>query len=91
MPENFINSTQTRADHILRELQTHGSVSIQDLVQTLDVSVATIRRDLQDLEEQGLLRRVHGGAISIAPLFYEPFRHDSSFQEEIGRQAAEKR
>ncbi|HVT94826.1 MAG TPA: DeoR/GlpR family DNA-binding transcription regulator [Bryobacteraceae bacterium] len=85
------SSTHARAEHILRELQTRGSVSIQDLVQTLGVSVATVRRDLQDLEGQALLRRVHGGAISIAPLFYEPFRHDSSFQEEIGRQAAEKR
>lgn len=91
MQENSNNSSQARAEHILRSLQSHSSVSIQDLVQTLDVSVATIRRDLQDLEEQGLLRRVHGGAISIAQLFYEPFRNDSSFQEEIGRQAVEKR
>lgn len=91
MIEDSNNPSETRAEHILRTLQTHGTVSIQDLVRDLDVSVATVRRDLQDLEEQGHLRRVHGGAISIAPLFYEPFRNDSSFQEEIGRQAAEKR
>ena len=66
-------------------------MSIQKLVESLGVSVATVRRDLHELEQQGLLRRVHGGAISIAPLFYEPFRNDSSFQEEIGRQATEKR
>ena len=80
-----------RADRILRTLQSDGSVSIQGLVEALGVSVATVRRDLAELERQGLLRRVHGGAISIAPLFYEPFRHDSTFQEEIGRQAAEKK
>lgn len=80
-----------RTDQILRELQRSGSVSIEFLCSLLDVSVATARRDLQDLEEQGLLRRTHGGAVSIEPLFYEPFRHDSSFQEQIGRYAEEKR
>jgi DeoR family transcriptional regulator of aga operon len=80
-----------RTDQILRELQRSGSVSIEFLCSLLDVSVATVRRDLQDLEEQGLLRRTHGGAVSIEPLFYEPFRHDSSFQEQIGRYAEEKR
>jgi len=38
-----------------------------------------------------LLRRTHGGAIAIEPLFYLPFRHDSSFQEQTGRNAEEKR
>jgi DeoR family transcriptional regulator of aga operon len=84
-------TNEGRADRILRALQRDGSVSIQNLVEVLSVSVATVRRDLTELEQQGLLRRVHGGAISIAPLFYEPFRHDSTFQAEIGRQAVEKR
>jgi DeoR family transcriptional regulator, aga operon transcriptional repressor len=81
----------SRAERILQALNHHGSVSIQDLIDSLKVSVATVRRDLQELEEQGMLRRVHGGAISIAPLFYEPFRNDSSFQDQIERQAAEKK
>lgn len=89
--ETFADSAESRADVILRALHANGTVYIQDLVQCLNVSVATVRRDLQELEEQGLLRRVHGGAISMAPLFYEPFKNDSSFQEEIGRQAVEKR
>jgi DeoR family transcriptional regulator of aga operon len=80
-----------RTEQILRELQRSGSVSIDSLCSLLDVSIATARRDLQDLEEQGLLRRTHGGAVSIEPLFYEAFRHDSSFQEQIGRHAEEKR
>ena len=80
-----------RADRILRELQRCGSVSVEELCGLLQVSVATVRRDLEELEQEGLLRRKHGGAISIEPLFYEPFRHDSSFQEQIGRNAEEKR
>lgn len=80
-----------RMERILRELRQAGSISVERLCALLGVSVATIRRDLQDLEDRGLLRRTHGGAVSIEPLFYEPFRHDSSFQEQIERHAEEKR
>jgi DeoR family transcriptional regulator of aga operon len=81
----------SRTERILRELQQAGSISVEQLCALLDVSVATVRRDLQDLEDKGLLRRTHGGAVSIEPLFYEPFRHDSSFQVQIERHAEEKR
>lgn len=57
----------------------------------LEVSLATVRRDLQELEERGLLRRTHGGAVAIEPLFYEAFRHDRSFQDQVGSFADEKR
>ena len=39
-----------------------GAVSVQDLVARLGVSPATIRRDLAELSDAGLVRRVHGGA-----------------------------
>jgi DeoR family transcriptional regulator of aga operon len=51
----------------------------------------TIRRDLDILERQGLLRRTHGGAVSIEPFFYEPFRNDRSFQAQVEKFAQEKR
>jgi DeoR family transcriptional regulator of aga operon len=69
----------SRETVILRELQQAGSVSVEKLREMLEVSMATVRRDLQDLEMRGLLRRTHGGAVAIEPLFYEPFRHDRSF------------
>src|ERR1051326_7462422 len=81
----------SRTEQILRELRQAGSISVEHLCALLSVSVATVRRDLQELENRGLLRRTHGGAVSIEPLFYEPFRHDSSFQEQIERHAEEKR
>ncbi|MBW7459154.1 DeoR/GlpR family DNA-binding transcription regulator, partial [Paenibacillus sepulcri] len=40
-----------------------GSVSVDDLVQTYNVSVETIRRDLRILDEKGFLRRTYGGAV----------------------------
>src|SRR6202034_1627245 len=80
-----------RHEHILRRLQETGSVAIDDLCTTLGASLATIRRDLDDLESRSLLRRTRGGAVPIGPLFYEPFRHDNSFQDKINSFAEEKR
>ena len=80
-----------RAATILKELRQAGSASVESLRDKLNVSLATIRRDLQELEEAGLLRRTHGGAIPIEPLFYEAFRHDRSFQDQVGSFAEEKR
>lgn len=55
------------------------------------VSPSTVRRALSGLEQQGLLRRIHGGAVPVEPSLYEPFRHVSSFQEQEQERAGEKR
>ncbi len=80
-----------RQESILHRLQERGEVSIEELCVSLDASVATIRRDLDDLERRSLLRRTRGGALPIGPLFYEPFKHDASFQDKVGSFAEEKR
>jgi DeoR family transcriptional regulator, aga operon transcriptional repressor len=80
-----------RWEKILQELLSAGEVSVDGLARQFEVSAATIRRDLSDLEQQGLLRRNHGGAIPVAPMLYEPFRHLSSFQEQEQKYAQEKR
>ncbi len=82
---------QVRFTTILTALQKTGRVSVDELSADLDVSVVTIRRDLDALEQKGLLRRTHGGAVSIEPLFYEPFRRDQSFLAQVERAADEKR
>jgi DeoR family transcriptional regulator of aga operon len=80
-----------RHEYILQRLQETGTVAIDELCATLGASIATIRRDLEDLESRSLLRRTRGGAVQIGPLFYEPFRHDSSFQDKVSSFAEEKR
>ncbi len=82
---------QVRFTAILTDLQQNGRVTVETLSEQLDVSVVTIRRDLDALEQKGLLRRTHGGAVSIEPLFYEPFRRDQSFLAQVERAAEEKR
>src|ERR1039458_10612636 len=80
-----------RTAFILRELRQAGSVSVETLRDKLEVSLATVRRDLQELEDRGQLRRTHGGAVPIEPLFYEAFRDDRSFQDQVESFAEEKR
>src|SRR5216683_4805702 len=82
---------QVRFTAILTGLQQTGRVSVETLSEQLGVSVVTVRRDLDALDEKGLLRRTHGGAVSIEPLFYEPFKNDRSFQAQVERFAQEKR
>jgi DeoR/GlpR family transcriptional regulator of sugar metabolism len=54
-----------RHELILRTLRAEGPVTIALLAERLDVSHATIRRDLLQLEDEGLLKRVYGGAMPI--------------------------
>ena len=82
---------RTRLTAILTGLQQTGRVSVETLSEQLGVSVVTVRRDLDALDEKGLLRRTHGGAVSIEPLFYEQFRRDQSFLAQEKHAADEKR
>lgn len=51
-----------RHQFILQELKIKGSINIQDLSDSLEVSGVTIRKDLKMLEDKNLLFRTHGGA-----------------------------
>jgi DeoR family transcriptional regulator of aga operon len=84
-------AASSRWEQILQELLRHGEVSVDSLAKNFDVSAATIRRDLSELERQGFLRRTHGGANPVTPMLYEPFRNLSSFQKQEQKCAAEKR
>ena len=54
-----------RYEIIISLLQSQPSVTVPDLMQRFDVSIETVRRDLSHLEQQGILRRVHGGAVAV--------------------------
>lgn len=58
--------TEERKAAIMKALGTDGRVLAAALSAELNVSEDTIRRDLRDLADQGLLRRVHGGALPAA-------------------------
>lgn len=79
-----------RADFILQELLSNGRISAEDLSQQLQVNASTIRRDLEKLERQKLLRRIHGGAVPIDNLSYSTYAEDLTFQENMGKYVEEK-
>jgi DeoR/GlpR family transcriptional regulator of sugar metabolism len=53
-----------RHDYIMRQINLHNRVLTSDLVQQLNVSEDTVRRDLQELLDMQHLHKVHGGALS---------------------------
>lgn len=55
---------QDRYDQILEQLAQNHSVKVSRLIKQFGVSIETVRRDLEHLESQGLLKRVHGGAVA---------------------------
>jgi DeoR family ulaG and ulaABCDEF operon transcriptional repressor len=75
-------------------IQNRGFVSFQELDQKLDVSAATIRRDLDRLVERGLVTRVRGGARLASPELTAPSGQiellGAPCHENIGRHTAQK-
>ncbi len=56
-----------RRQRILAAVQARGTARVRDLAQELQVSVVTVRRDVEELTREGLLRRGHGVVRSTAP------------------------
>jgi DeoR/GlpR family transcriptional regulator of sugar metabolism len=83
-----------RKHEILRLLERQGYVEVGELARRCAVSDVTIRRDLSDLMEEGLLVRTHGGAklrganAAEPPYFLKEIQH-VEVKEAIGRRAAQ--
>ncbi|UFJ43265.1 DeoR/GlpR family DNA-binding transcription regulator [Brevibacillus humidisoli] len=63
---------EERKAQILEYVNRHSRASVQELTSSFGVSESTIRRDLQELEDAKLLRRTHGGAVSLQSVTFEP-------------------
>jgi DeoR/GlpR family transcriptional regulator of sugar metabolism len=59
--------TTHRRQQILSILKRQGQVIAKEVSQEMGVSEDTIRRDLREMAQQGLLQRVHGGALPASP------------------------
>lgn len=57
--------TEERYTIILEQLRQYKSVKLPKLCELLDASESTVRRDLTELDERGLIKKVHGGAIAV--------------------------
>jgi DeoR/GlpR family transcriptional regulator of sugar metabolism len=65
---------EERQQVILEKLGTDKKVTLVDLGQILSVSYDSVRRDIIELEDKGLLKKVHGGAIANSYLSMKPSR-----------------
>jgi DeoR/GlpR family transcriptional regulator of sugar metabolism len=61
-----------RWDRLRAVIRKQRFVRVDELCRALDVSPATVRRDLEHLEERGEIERVHGGAVSVDNRLSEP-------------------
>ena len=76
---------ETRLHRITALLSTLNQVSTENIIQHLGVSRETVRRDVLKLEEQGKLKRVHGGIVSCALEVEKPLEVRSTLRKEEKR------
>lgn len=82
--------TIERYKFIKSEIDKYGYVKVQDICHELNISESTVRRDLQQLESDGELLRVHGGAQSIQLLKVEPNLEEKSSLNMLNKTAVAK-
>ena len=77
-----------RHDYVMRQVNLHNRVLTSDLVQLLNVSEDTIRRDLQEMSDDNLLYKVHGGALSKS--YHSSFDNSTVYAKEAKMNIAKK-
>lgn len=77
---------EERRTAILNLLREHGKVRVKDLSRRFQTSEVTIRNDLKELHQRGLVHKAHGGAMPVETVSVEP-----SLQERFLSHAEEKR
>ncbi|MFI7011893.1 DeoR/GlpR family DNA-binding transcription regulator [Streptomyces sp. NPDC050145] len=94
MSENQNLLAEQRRTLILDEVRRRGGVRVNELTRQLGVSDMTVRRDLDALARQGVLEKVHGGAVPVVdasthePGFEAKSGLELSAKEDIARAAA---
>lgn len=79
---------EERQNFIIRQLNLHNKVLSSDLSVQLNVSEDTVRRDLNELAENGKILKVYGGALSKS--FQYPFEQNEVYAKESKKEIAKK-
>jgi DeoR/GlpR family transcriptional regulator of sugar metabolism len=77
-----------RQAFIVHNVNLHNRLLVSDLSENIKVSEDTIRRDLQELSDTGMLIKVHGGALSKS--FHNSFNDESIYAQECKKTIAQK-
>jgi DeoR/GlpR family transcriptional regulator of sugar metabolism len=89
--EEQVNSSMLKKERhafIIKQINLHNKVLSSDLSVQLQVSEDTIRRDLNNLAEEGKILKVHGGALSKA--FHFPYRLNDIYAKDSKKEVAQK-
>lgn len=86
-------STERRREEIIELLQTQEKVKVSELSKKYNISEVSIRKDLECLENQGQLSRIHGGAVGMNKLYInmdltERFKTNAALKRDIAELAA---
>jgi DeoR family fructose operon transcriptional repressor len=77
---------EERRQKVLDLVGRRGFIALADLAQAMEASESTIRRDLEHLHQQGVIKRTHGGAIFLGDGLTLP-----ALEERTGSQVEEKK
>lgn len=86
MSDNQNLLAEQRRALILDEVRRRGGVRVNELTRKLSVSDMTVRRDLDALARQGVVEKVHGGAVPVS----EPSAHEPGFEAKSGLELSAK-
>ncbi|MEV6106347.1 DeoR/GlpR family DNA-binding transcription regulator [Streptomyces sp. NPDC051940] len=86
MSDNQNLLAEQRRAMILDEVRRRGGVRVNELTRKLKVSDMTVRRDLDSLARQGMIEKVHGGAVPVV----EPSTHEPGFEAKSGMETSAK-
>ncbi len=86
-------SSEKRREDIISTIQLHGKVKVSDLSEKYNVSEVSIRKDLEALEAEGHLSRIHGGAVGMNKLYVnmdlsERFKTNANAKKDVAELAA---
>lgn len=83
-----------RQGYLLQRIQENASISVNELAAALNTSMMTIRRDLNEMQENNILKRVHGGAVisseDAQPSFLHRAVEERERKEAIAVEAAKR-
>jgi len=94
MPNRAPRLPARRKDELAAFVAESGQVTVNELAEHFDVSVDTVRRDLDELAAEGRVKRTHGGAVRTSPLsrtetsFVDRMNVEDEAKNRIGEAAA---
>lgn len=87
------SASEMRREEIIELIQSQGKVKVSELSEKYNISEVSIRKDLEALEAQGHLSRIHGGAVGMNKLYLnmdltERYKTNASSKREVAELAA---